>query len=209
MAEQASAALGEAKRQAVVDHVLAAARKYVLANGLDATMDDLAEATGVSRRTLFRHFTTREKLLAAAFDAGMVNYRERLPDYVGNLHDWLRATCEEAHRMNSTIGPGFFDLASRSDLPPELAAVERRRRNEFREAMNQTAHILWTGAGGRGRTPRTVSGAVSAHLSPHFTAALMIDAGESWKVAADLAFAAILATVEREAAQDKSRRQRG
>ena len=209
MAEQASAALGEAKRQAVVDHVLASARKYVLANGLDATMDDLAEATGVSRRTLFRHFTTREKLLAAAFDAGMVNYRGQLPNYAGNLHDWLRATCEEAHRMNSTIGPGFFDLASRSDLPPDLAAVERRRRNEFREAMNQTAHILWTGAGGRGRAPRTVSGAVSAHLSPHFTAALMIDAGESWKVAADLAFAAILATVEREAAQDKSRRKRG
>lgn len=209
MAVQTSAKLVEAKRQAVIDHVLASARKYVLTNGLDATMDDLAEATGVSRRTLFRHFTTREKLLASAFDAGMVNYREQLPDYAGDLREWLRATCEEAHRMNSTIGPGFFDLVSRPDLPLELAAVEHRRRTEFREAMSQTAQTLWTAAGGRGRPPRTLNGAVSAHLSPHFTAALMIDAGEAWNVAADLAFAAILATVEREAIRDQSRTQKG
>jgi AcrR family transcriptional regulator len=198
MAEQASVALGEVKRQAAIDHILAAARTYVLTNGLDATMDDLAEATGVSRRTLFRHFVSREKLLAAAFEAGIVNYREQLPSYDGDLPGWLRATCVAAHRMNATIGPGFFDLASRGDLPPELAAAEQRRRRELREAMTETAQTLWAGAGRRGSVPRAVSVAVSAHLSPYFTAALMIDGGESWDTAADLAFAAIMATVANE-----------
>ncbi|CAN5555888.1 hypothetical protein BH09ACT7_BH09ACT7_44920 [soil metagenome] len=197
MAERASVALAEVKRQAVIDHVLSAARTYVLANGIDATMDQLAEATGVSRRTLFRHFSTREKLLAAAFEAGMANYRLQLPSYDGDLTRWLRATCESAHRMNATIGPGFFDLASRTDLPPDLAAVEERRRSAFRDAMTEIAQTLWTASGHRGRAPRAVNGTVTAHLSPHFTAALMIDAGESWNTAADLAYAAILAAVER------------
>lgn len=196
MAEQASAALAQVKRQAVVDHVLPSARAFVLANGLDVTMDQLAEATGVSRRTLFRHFSTREGLLAAAFDAGILNYRQQLPNYDGDLHAWLRATCHEAHRMNATIGPGFFDLASRSDLPPDLLAVEHRRRSVFREAMNDVAETLWTAAGRSGRPSKVLGSAITAHLSPHFTAALMIDAGESWSAAADLAYAAILATLE-------------
>jgi AcrR family transcriptional regulator len=197
MAEQA-AALAEVKRQAVIDHVLAAARTYVLANGIDATMDQLALATGVSRRTLFRHFSSREKLLAAAFEAGMANYRLQLPLYDGDLTSWLRATCESAHRMNATIGPGFFDLASRSDLPPDLREVEAQRRSAFREAMTEIAQTLWTASGRRGRVSRTLKGAVTAHLSPHFTAALMIDAGEPWNAAADLAYGAILAALERE-----------
>ncbi|MET0702674.1 MAG: helix-turn-helix domain-containing protein [Mycobacterium sp.] len=198
MAEQAGVALAEVKRQAVIDHVLSAARTHVLTNGIDATMDELAEATGVSRRTLFRHFSSREKLLAAAFEAGMANYRLQLPSYRGDLTGWLRATCESAHRMNATIGPGFFDLASRPDLPPDLRDVEDRRRSAFREAMAEIAHTLWTASGRSGRTPRGIKVAVTAHLSPHFTAALMIDAGEPWNAAADLAYGAILAALERE-----------
>jgi AcrR family transcriptional regulator len=96
----------------------------VLQHGLDATMDQLAAAGGVSRRTLFRHFETREKLLAAAFEAGITGYRSQLPSLEGDVLAWLRATCESAHRMNSTIGPGFFELASRTDLPP----ISRRPR---------------------------------------------------------------------------------
>jgi AcrR family transcriptional regulator len=205
MANDPMAPLAEVKRRAVIDHVLPAARKYVLTNGLDATMDQLAEATGVSRRTLFRHFGSRERLLAAAFDAGMVNYRQQLPSFTGQLDGWLRATCTEAHRMNAAIGPGFFDLASRSDLPLELAAIEDRRRHAFRDAMADIAKTAWTAAGGRGKPPRALRSAISAHLSPHFTAALMTDAGESWSAAAELAFAAVSTTLEREVGRARQR----
>jgi AcrR family transcriptional regulator len=196
VAEQTLNPVAEAKRQAGIDHVLQSARRFVMANGLDATMDELAEATGVSRRTLFRQFSSREKLVAAAFEAGMVNYRDQLPGLSGDLNDWLRETCEAAHRMNAVIGPGFFELASRSNLPTDLAEVERRRRREFRDAMHDIARTAWTAAGHRGRAPKSLAGTITAHLSPHFTAALVIDADESWQTAAELAYTAILAALE-------------
>jgi AcrR family transcriptional regulator len=63
--------LADVKRDAANEHILTAARRWVLANGLDATMDQLGVAAGVSRRTLFRLFGTRDQLLASAFAAGM------------------------------------------------------------------------------------------------------------------------------------------
>ncbi len=201
VAASGSGTLAEAKRQAALDHILAAARRLVLANGLDATMDQLAEAAGVSRRTLFRLFNNREKLLAAAFEAGITDYRQQLPAYAGDVQRWLRATCDAAHRMNAVIGPGFFELASRKDLPPDLAAAERRRLQEFRGAIADVTGTLWRTAGGAGKPPRTLEITVSAHLSPHFTAALVTDTGQRWQTAAELAYSAILAAANRELAK--------
>ena len=186
-----ASSLVDAKRQAVVDHVVNATRRHVMVNGLDATMDELADAGGVSRRTLFRLFGTRERLIAAAFDAGMADYNEELPPYEGDPDRWLRATCEVVHRMNSLVGPGFFELSSRPDLPPELAATERKRRRRFRAAMTHIADELWQATGGTGKTPAPLVAAVSAHLSAHFTAAVMTDAGQNWQLASDLACRAI------------------
>lgn len=179
-----------------MDHILAATRRLVLSKGLDVTMDDLADVSGASRRTLFRHFTSRDKLLAAAFDAGMVDYRRQLPDYTDDLESWLRNTCDTAHRMNASIGPGFFELASRQDLSPELRAVEAKRLNEYRAAMAEISAALWRGAGRDGGPPHSLQATVCAHLSPHFTAALTIDTGENWQAAADLAFSAITAALK-------------
>ena len=187
--------VAQAKRQAVVDHLLAATRRLVLQHGLDATMDQLAEAGGVSRRTLFRHFETREKLLAAAFEAGITGYRSQLPSLEGDVLAWLRATCESAHRMNSTIGPGFFELASRTDLPADLEAAEARRRQEFRGAMADITATLWRALDGAGDPPEALGTTITAHLSPHFTAALTIDAAQGWEAAADLAYRAITAAL--------------
>ncbi len=82
--------LAEAKRHAASEHILTASRQWVLANGLDATMEQLAVAAGVSRRTLFRLFGTRERLLASAFAAGMAEYQQELPVYEGDPDEWLR-----------------------------------------------------------------------------------------------------------------------
>lgn len=192
---ESGATLVEVKRQAVIDHVLATTRRLVLESGLDVTMDQLAEGAGLSRRTLFRHFNSREALLAAAFAAGITQYREQLPRFAGDRDSWLRATCEAAHQGNSTIGPGFFELASRRDLPAELAAIETRRRREFTEAMEEIAATLWTSCGGSGSTPDDLTRTVAAHLSPFFTAAVAIDAGYDWRTAAEHACAAIRAAL--------------
>ncbi|MGH3582960.1 MAG: TetR/AcrR family transcriptional regulator [Mycobacterium sp.] len=201
MPKPAPATVAEAKRQATVDHILALARRLVLQTGLDVTMDQLAETTGVSRRTLFRLFDTREKLVGAAFEAGMGGYVRQLPEYgayPGDPARWLRATCDTAHRMNATIGPGFFELASRRDLPPDLAAAERLRRVEFRGAMAEITRTLWHATGGDGEPPSALNTTVTAHLSPHFTAALVVDANRDWQTAADLAHRAIATALRTE-----------
>ncbi|MFT6942147.1 MAG: AcrR family transcriptional regulator, partial [Nitriliruptoraceae bacterium] len=45
---------------------LDAVQPLLAAEGVDVTMDQLADAAGIGRRTLFRYFPSREELLAAA-----------------------------------------------------------------------------------------------------------------------------------------------
>src|SRR5260221_13866919 len=78
--------LAEEKRQAAVTRILRSARLFVAEHGLDVTVEEIAEAAGVSRRTLFRHFPTRDQLVAAAISAGLERYGELLPAYRGG--DW-------------------------------------------------------------------------------------------------------------------------
>jgi AcrR family transcriptional regulator len=188
--------LADAKRQAGMDHVLAAARKFVMANGLEATMDEIAEASGVSRRTLFRLFGSRDHLIASAFVAGMDFYGHELPAYGGDINAWLGQTCDSAHRMNAASGPGFWELTSRTNLPPELEATERMRRRRFRLTVNDVALVLWTNSGGRGDPPGELVAVIGAHLSPHFTAAVVTDLGQGWEVASRLAYDAIAALLQ-------------
>jgi AcrR family transcriptional regulator len=190
-----SETLADAKRDATNQHVLTAARRWVLANGLDATMEDLAAAAGVSRRTLFRLFGSREQLLASAFSAGMAQYQQELPSFEGDRNQWLRATCDAAHRMNTPTGPGFWELTSRPDLPPDLAATERQRRLRIRQSTMAIARVLWRASDGRGDAPRELVATVGAHLSPHFTAAVEVDLGHGWQVASDLAYKSIMAVL--------------
>jgi AcrR family transcriptional regulator len=161
-------------------------------------MDDIAEEAGVSRRTLFRHFESRERLIAESLEAGIQLYGELLPSFEGGWKAWLRGVCDAAHEMQAGYGPGYWELTSRTDLPPEIVAVERRRRTRRHDAMARIAGKLWREAGGDGDPPAMVVATVGAHLSARFTAAVLQDAGESWSTAADLSYAAIADALERE-----------
>ncbi|MBJ7337235.1 TetR/AcrR family transcriptional regulator [Mycolicibacterium sp.] len=180
--------------------MLTAARELVVVSGLDATMDQIAESSGVSRRTLFRYFDSREKLIAASFAAGMADFGRELPTYDGDLEQWLRALCDATHRMNATIGLGYFELTWRSDLPPELATMERKLRRARRRDMNGVARKLWHAVGGLGDAPAMLGATVAAQLSAFFTAAVMTDVGPRWQTAADLAYDGILRTLREEQA---------
>jgi AcrR family transcriptional regulator len=206
MTGTATPTIADAKRQATVDVILAAARRLLLARGLDVTMDDIAEEAGVSRRTLFRHFESRERLIAESLEAGIQLYGELLPSFEGGWETWLRGVCDAAHEMQAGYGPGYWELTSRTDLPPEIAAVEGRRRTRRHEAMARIAGKLWREAGGDGDPPAMVVATVGAHLSARFTAAVLHDVGQSWRTAADLAYAAIADVLERECGERSARR---
>ncbi len=183
--------VADARRQVTADRIRDAARRLLLAHGPDITMDDIADAAGVSRRTVFRHFDSRDHLLAVALDDGIRRYGDQLPRFEGDWPTWLRALCETTHLIHSQYGPGYWELLHRTDLPPELDAVEHSRRALRRETMHRVAGRLFRASGGTGRTPAHLAATVAAHLSPRFTAAVLEDAGQTWRTAADLSYAAI------------------
>lgn len=193
----AAATLADAKRRATIEQILIRARHLVITRGLDVTMDEIADGVGVGRRTLFRHFESRDRLLAQALEAGIQRYGEMLPAFSGDWRVWLRHVCESAHRMQAGYGPGYWELISRSDLPAEIAAVEERRHALRQQAMTRIAQRLWIEAGGIGETPACVHTGVTVYLSPRFTAAVTVDAEESWQIAADLADSAIRRAIDR------------
>ena len=186
-----TAAVTEARRQVTADVVRDAARTLLLDRGPDITMDDIAAAAGVSRRTVFRHFDSRDHLLAVALEDGIRRYGDHLPRFDGDWETWLRALCDTTHRIHAEYGAGYWELLHRTDLPPELTATERKRQVLRRETMTKVAGKLYREAGGTGRTPTDLTATVAAHLSPRFTAAVLHDAGQSWRTASDLSFAAI------------------
>jgi hypothetical protein len=107
----------------------------------------------------------------------------------------LRTTCNVTHEINSVIGPGFFELSSKSDLPLELVETERSRRESYHGHAVTIGTTLWRARGGGGVPPAGLVAAVAAHISPYFTAAVTIEGGESWHAASTLAFEAIVAAL--------------
>src|SRR6476661_76672 len=129
--------LSEAKRDLAQSRIIHAARVALAQRGLATTVDEVAEAAGVSRRTVFRHFATRERLLAAAIRDGLRSYSQQLPELDGTaVDDWL------------------LDL---------LAAAERREARR-RFAQRVTAG-MWQARGGAGRPPVWLVDAVAVHMS--------------------------------------------
>jgi AcrR family transcriptional regulator len=191
------ATVHDVKRRAVIETVELAACELLLRDGLDVTMDDIADVSGVSRRTLFRHFESRERLLASAFERGIRHYGEQLPEMTGDWRDALAALCDATHRMQASYGPGYWDLLHRRDLPPELEAVEARRRVRRRRAMDHLAAQLFRLAGGTGPTPASLKTAFAGFSSARFTAAIVHDAQGSWKQASRLAYDGIAAELRR------------
>jgi AcrR family transcriptional regulator len=91
--------------------LLAAARDAFDRHGVSASLDDIARAAGVGPGTLYRHFPTRDQLVLAVIDEGLIDIH-RLgvvlldeDDPLGALRRWLDAYVEQA---------GMFDGLART-----------------------------------------------------------------------------------------------
>jgi len=126
--------LRERKAQALRDSVLDALLAHVKADGFeDFAMADLASSAGVSRRTLYRLFPTREALLVAAGErfAATVGMQA---DIAGP--DELSATFREGSRLMERRA----DLARalyRSTVGRGIRAGQRSRRIQVIESALQ------------------------------------------------------------------------
>ncbi len=91
------------------DHLLAVARDVVIEQGADASLRDVARRAGVGLGTLYRHFPTREALLAAllrsSFDemAARAGELETSSAPADALVSWLRDFVVFAHEYRGVV----------------------------------------------------------------------------------------------------------
>jgi AcrR family transcriptional regulator len=116
--------LREEQAQATRDRILSAAIDLMQSDE-DASMDAIAKAAGVERRTVFRHFATREALLTAAFQA--LNDRIGVVVAPGDPAALLQAIREGFARLDSFEGAIRMGLHSRAGRDMRQANLPRRR----------------------------------------------------------------------------------
>ena len=178
----ASSLTGE-QREVARQRILRAAGAALAARGLAATVDDVAEAAGVSRRTIFRHFVTRDALFVEVIRAGVRRYAEQLPEPPGggDLHAWLAELLAVTHRLNARNGRVFWDLVGvrAEDLSPDLAAAAAECRDSRNRFASTVTEFLWHARGAAGSPPPWLTDAVAVHLSGFTTQSLAGDLDRS------------------------------
>jgi AcrR family transcriptional regulator len=171
----AGSTLLEEQRDRARARIVKAAQRALAARGLATTVDDVAELAGVSRRTVFRHFATRERLFAVAIRAGLRTYGDQVPTEPGDgdVDAWLREVLVAAHRLNARNGRIYWELSAlEPDLPGDLAAAAADRRQARRAFAARVAGTLWRAHDGPGDPPVWFVDTVAVHLSGFTTQSL-------------------------------------
>jgi AcrR family transcriptional regulator len=119
-------------RRAVLD----AARDAFARHGVTASLDDVARAAGVGAGTLYRHFPSRDDLVLAVIDDGLVELHDLAvalldePDPLAAVDQWLSAYIEQ--------GSMFDGLAQTLASPPAAAGED----SNCRRARDAGAALL-------------------------------------------------------------------
>lgn len=117
-------AVRDAQAKETRDRILAAAVELMQTEE-DASMDAIAKAAGVERRTVFRHFETREALLGAAFQ--WLNDRLGVVVAPGDPAALVQAIRDGFARMDSLEGAVRAGIHSRAGRDMRLANLPRRQ----------------------------------------------------------------------------------
>ena len=136
---------GEPTRRRILD----AAYKLFRRKGFTrVSMDDIAAATGVTKRTLYHHFTSKDALLGAVLDAqqelALAAFRTFGDQMAGSPEQMIAAMFEQLAVWSDEprwAGSGFTRLVVElADLPGHPARVVARRHKALLE--RQLADLL-------------------------------------------------------------------
>jgi AcrR family transcriptional regulator len=121
-------------------HVLACAREILLARGADAvTYSEVGRVARVSRNTLYRHWPTREKLLAdltLSYYAG----QDGEPSAAESVADFLESVRENLDEPGSVKTLSL--LISRADHDPAIAQALRHVAQLRQETLSKVTGPL-------------------------------------------------------------------
>ena len=187
--------LAEEQQQLTRARIRRAAMEVLARRGFDATVEEIAQVSGVSPRTIFRHYVSHDRLIAATvkdmFDRighwstdGLPNpvedlpgWIDGLPRHIDDLDTWLEGLAVTIHTRIATVyGEAFWDIHGPNSTATEaLSEVAALRREYRRVGVGFLAALAWHEAGGRGDPPEHLVSAFALNLSAFATQALMID----------------------------------
>jgi AcrR family transcriptional regulator len=170
------------QRQVARDRIERAAWRVLSAKGLSATAEEVASEAGVSIRTVFRHYGTRDHMIATALRAQLFHYSDTLPipEPGATLETWLPELLCEVHRVNAVMGRAYWELAALGyTLTGELGAVAAERLAGRTRFINTVSRGAWRLAGNRSRPPSWLVDLFAIHLSSFTTRELVSDFGRS------------------------------
>lgn len=192
-----SHAVSHATPQSTRERILRATRRVLADRGLRATVQEVADAAEVSRRTVFRYFPKREDLLVAALEVSMRSYEEHIPHLnEGDVGEWLVQAMTAVHRMNLRHGRVYWELALSDDVPPELFRIAVSRRANRREFVQRLAFAAWQRKGGVGHPPSWLEDTFAVQSSAFAAEALRGDFGRSAEEIGQSAAKALAAALE-------------
>ncbi len=178
---QVPSSLQQEKHNLTRDRIRQAAMEVVARRGFDATVRDIAEVSGVSTRTIFRHYRNHDELVLTTvkdmFEACGRGPVQGIPRSGEDLDGWLAGIAVTIHTRNAVIiGEAFWDIHAARHLAPEtLAELTDLRREARRRGVRYLARTAWGAAGGTGDPPENVVLAFALNFSSFTTQALMVD----------------------------------
>ena len=167
----------EARRERVLE-----AAEVVLAEvGVTATMDEIAEAAGIGRRTLFRYFPSREDLIAAAIER---RYQRLDREVFDDAHlaaddpdELIRRVLTTTHRVAAQMGKAHWQVAADREVLNGLGAAAAARQRARRHYVQRFTERLWELAGGPPPPPAWLADAFGLLESLFTYQALRLDFG--------------------------------
>jgi len=159
--------------------------EVVARQGFDATVAEIAEASGVSPRTIFRHYANHDQLILATVkdmcEACGRKPIEGLPSPTDDLDGWIEGVALTIHTRNAEIfGEAFWDIHAPSrNASGVLAEVDALRHESRTRGVQFLASLAWRKAGGTGEPPQDLVLAFALNFSAFTTQALMIDFDQS------------------------------
>lgn len=108
-------------------------------NGLRLSLEEVAEKMGITKKTLYNHFSSKEELLTECIRSFVFDLQQRMRVLYStdmNALDCLRRGVEEVAQLFQTLSPVFlFDLKK---MFPDFANTEHRAGfANFLEGMRQ------------------------------------------------------------------------
>lgn len=145
------------------DAVLDAVQPLLADEGVDVTMDQLAEAADIGRRTLFRYFPSREELIAAAVRRSYDQLLAEVFDTEAELgpdgvplgpEDTIRSVLARTHEVAERMGRAHWQVAADPESHGELGDAVAARQQARARYVQRFTEVLWRRAEQTGAPPR-------------------------------------------------------